>query len=218
MRVTKILRLIFFIVIISGPLAAKTEFKSNKAITNIKADYLKFNSKKKKTLFYGNVVLTQPAITLKADSIISYENNKIVEAYGKVYYNNSKDSVEATGKEAEYWQDTQYIVLKGDAYIKIIKDTLTIKADRIDFYTKKSIAKFYDNVRINKKELSATCGYAVYSDTGKKFVLYDSPVVIRNADRFASDTIVVYINSKEVEMLGNVHGKLYQTKPKPGVK
>lgn len=200
----KIYIILMLILMPIGLLAVDTSY------TNIEADYLKYNYKKGFTLFYGNVRLTQPYVELRADTIVEYEKDKRVEAFGKIYYNNIKDSIVATGSKAIYLEDTQYLELTGNPVIKSLKDTFSICADTVIVLGNARRAFFYNNVKIRKEEIAGSCNYAEYIDTGRVFTMTDSAVVTKGEDVFRSDTIVLYIDSKEVEMLGHVKGRIYR--------
>lgn len=205
-----LLFLLIFFTVQNAYSAGVSGLKAGTGVTNIKSDYMKYNFKKKRTIFLGNVRLTRKNLIITADTVI--ETDKKITAFGRIHYLNTRDNIKAQARQAVYRSDTQDLVLTGQPQIESKKDTFTISADTIVILVKARNAFFYKNVKIKKGGLTGRGGYARYDDKSRAFNLYDSPVVTKGKDVFISDTISVDLHTNEVEMLGNVRGKIYRVK------
>ncbi len=92
-----------------------------------------------KTEYFGDVVLTQGSMLLKADTVVIFSADRVVTkmiAYGKPAHfqqqsDPDKTPVMAYGNRIEYKLDTETIVLHNDA--SIIQNGTTVSGKRIDY-------------------------------------------------------------------------------------
>jgi len=113
------------------------------------------------------------------------------------------DTMEGFDKE-------KYVVFKGSVIAK--QEDLFIFADRMEAYMSEDsngITKAYakDNVKILKKDRTATCNEALFDNTKGEIVLKGNVIVFSGQDKLAGDVVTYYLHEDRVVVQGEQEKK-----------
>ena len=145
--INKLLTALIIILLVSLPFATQAlEEDVNKPI-EVEADSVEIDEGSGKSIYKGNVILTQGSIRLAADRITVIQNkNKSdqIEAVGRPAVltqksEEGKKAIKGHSQRMEYSVDSDILYLIGDA--TLIQDKDTFKSDRIAYDRKKSLIK-----------------------------------------------------------------------------
>ncbi len=158
----------------------------------INSDKIQVNTTDSFKYVIGNPAIIKQGTTLfKADSIYISDKleAKFIEAFGKVYINES-DSVITTARYLKYYTDKKLALLKNDVYIKSSGGTFTSNEVEYDLNTKKATYNNYAKIVSKRSVLTSKAG-EYYSNT--KDALFTNDVVL-NGPEYDVKTDTLYYN------------------------
>jgi lipopolysaccharide export system protein LptA len=126
----------------------------------------------------GHVVLKQENTLFKADSVYYSEKGRYLEAFGRVYINES-DSVITTARYLKYYIDTRIAELKNDVFIKTKTGNFSGSAVMYDMSSKMASYNTASRIAARKSVLTSRAGQ--YYTTTKDAIFTDK-VVLKDPD------------------------------------
>jgi lipopolysaccharide export system protein LptA len=164
------------------------------------------------TIAVGNPLVIKQGTTLfKADSIYISNKvaNKYMEAFGKVYINES-DSVITTASYLKYFSDKRFAILQKNVNIKSAGGTFSSEAVEYDLNTK--MATYKNGAKIISKKSVLTSKTGQYYSNSKD-ALFTGKVVLKgsNYDVY-SDTLYYNTNTEVANFV--TYTKVYNIKKK----
>jgi lipopolysaccharide export system protein LptA len=146
--------------------------------------------------------------TLIADTIIYDRKNKYVKALGSVVIIDTVNKTIILGNVAEmFGREGRSYITRSPLVISIVdKDSMMIWADTILTIQKrvkqpKDILKAYRNVKIYKTDMQVICDSLVYLKSDSLMTLYHKPVLWSDMNQVTGDTIVFYLNNRQLDSM-----------------
>ncbi len=157
--------------------------------TVLEAEDVKFNDQTGAGLAKGNAVYRDTAsdLVLRAQELIISESSNVKAVGGAERRPYIEQQLEA---------DTMYMA--ADTMYRstvIVKDTLGVKTDSFAVFSGKG------RVKILEKSFTAICDSIAFSDQDSIFRLYDQPMVWADSTQFSGDSILMYLQNKEIHKI-----------------
>ncbi len=128
------IRLLIIFMLLFLTVYAEENNTNKKEPTVITADKLEYSNKEKIAVYTGNVEVKKGNITINADNVKIYLNDKgdvsKIFAVGNVFFR--QENKWGKSKEAEYYKDKNLIILRKDAEVHQDKDV--VEGDEIYYY------------------------------------------------------------------------------------
>jgi len=169
--------------------------------------------KNESTQLKGNAVVTVGTLRITGDLIeLTGKDYRYVTAKGNVHGSDSEKGYSFSAAQLSYDRDTEVASFQGDASLSDTKNKVEASAGMISYNQKTEIAFLQVNVKLKRKEIDCTSGFALYRRTVSMLDLSGSPLVIRSGDEFRADRISVNLETEYITLDGTVSGKLKDVK------
>jgi len=169
--------------------------------------------KNESTQLKGNAVVTVGTLRITGDLIeLTGKDYRYVTAKGNVHGSDSEKGYSFSAAQLSYDRDTEVASFQGDASLSDTKNKVEASAGMISYNQKTEIAFLQVNVKLKRKEIDCTSGFALYRRTVSMLDLSGSPLVIRSGDEFRADRISVNLETEYITLDGTVSGKLKDSK------
>jgi len=147
----------------------------------LKADYVFYDGIKHVETAKGNAELLMGNKKLRTPYLTYNQKDKVVSVYNTVIIEDFIEGITLKGKHGKYYGEKKYSRLWGG--VDVVKtdsasgDTILIKGERAEAWEDKKQVVISDSVTIIRKNLSAVCGSAYYTEEPPSLRLYEKPVV-----------------------------------------
>jgi len=196
------------LVYLTIPKTAETE-----GITNVTStEGNKLNAKKgsfydtenKLFRFYDGDVETETSVVY-GETLFYDELNRYYEARENVSIYNKEREIEIFGQEGNYWEETQFSKVYGNALVRkyFEQDTLFMIADTLisqdsELPEERFLLAFPD-MRMIKSELAGRSDSMVYRYADSTIYLFNDPVMWNNKSQITADSIHILIANQTIE-------------------
>jgi len=158
---------------------------------NLEAQKLLLEQKGSFARAYGDVLLRENYTLLKADSM--YITEGMIKAYGKVFYQSMKDSMEVYSGFLMSTSDST--VIENNPLIKLFrKDTLIVKAGK--FHIENSGIRGYDSVNITGGQMKADANSLFFNENSNSGLLIDNCNIEWENGDGKSDTVRFFLTEE----------------------
>jgi lipopolysaccharide export system protein LptA len=141
----------------------------------------------------GDVVIRQGTTLFKADSVVQNERQRYIEAFGRIYINES-DSVITTARYLKYYLDTRQAILKQDVRIKTANGNFNAPSVEYDLANK--VAVYKEGAQIYSKKSTLTSRTGQYY-TNTKDALFTGNVILKGPEyNTYTDTLYYNVNTE----------------------
>ncbi len=203
----------FALLAASGPV-----FAADKKIT-FSAERMSGTSSKKngKTTLEGKATVTVGTLTISGDRIeLSGKDFRYISASGAVSGNDSEKGYSFSADILTYDRDVEVASFRGNAKLVDAKNEVESSAAIITYNQKTEVAFLQVDVKLKRKTIDCSSGFALYRRSLSTLELTGSPSVIRDGDEFSADRISVDLETERITLDGAVAGKLKDTSKSPG--
>ena len=167
------------------------------------------SKKNGKTTLEGKASVTVGTLTISGDRIeLSGKDFRYIAASGSVSGNDSDKGYSFTADQLTYDRDVEVASFRGNAVLSDTKNEVESFAAIITYNQKTEVAFFQINVKLKRRAIDCSSGFALYRRSLSTLELTGAPSVIRDGDEFSADRISVDLNTERITLDGAVTGKL----------
>jgi lipopolysaccharide export system protein LptA len=169
--------------------------------------------KNESTSLRGNAVVTVGTLQISGDLIeLTGKDYRYVTATGNVQGVDSEKGYSFSADTLVYDRDSEVAAFQGNAKLLDTKHDVDASAGLINYNQKTEIAYLQIGVRLKRKEIDCTAGFALYRRSISMLDLTGSPLVVRSGDEFRADRISVNLETEYIILDGTVSGTLKDAK------
>lgn len=174
----------------------KMDLKSQRAIWYKKSGLV---------ILMGEVNITDVEYDLRADKVTYYQNSKRAVAERKVKLIDKVQNVILTGEEAEYKKLEEFLTFRQSPTLILDshkKDSaLSVAAQIMEYSRQTQIGTAIGQVQINRGDLKATCGRAVFFRLENKIILSEEPQVIQKESQISGREMTLFLKDNKLEQI-----------------
>jgi lipopolysaccharide export system protein LptA len=165
-----------------------------------------------KTTLEGKASVTVGSLTITGDRIeLSGKDFRYITASGSVSGNDTEKGYSFTAELLTYDRDVEVASFRGNAVLSDTKNEVESSAAIITYNQKTEVAFFQINVKLKRRTIDCSSGFALYRRSLSTLELTGAPSVTRDGDEFSADRISVDLNTERITLDGAVTGKLKDT-------
>tara|TARA_B100001142_G_C14326039_1_gene652309 strand:- start:839 stop:2326 length:1488 start_codon:yes stop_codon:yes gene_type:complete len=164
-----------------------------------------YDSKNNTSQFQKNGSINNKNFSLSGDSLFYDRNIGYGRAISNVFLIDTTNNLFITGKIAEYFEDSEKVVVTNSPLLNIITydDTLFIYADTMmstKVESKREIVA-YNNVKCFKNNLQAISDSLSYNTKDSTIELFYQPIIWSNKYQITSDSIKIQLNNGQISKM-----------------
>lgn len=156
-------------------------------------------------IFMGEVNITDVEYDLKADKITYYQNSKRAVAEGKVKLIDKVQDIILTGDEAEYRKQEEFLTFRNSPVLILdshkMDSSLNVTAQIMEYSRQTQIGTAIGQVQIDRGDLKATCGRAVFFRQDDKIILSENPRVIQKESQISGSQMTLFLKDNQLEQI-----------------
>lgn len=196
-----ILVILVILIILSPPLFANDlEFSAGK-VTSI------FAEGNNQTVLQGNAVVENEDIRVTANTIrLSGDDNRYISGEGAISLYDKESDVELGAEVFTYDSEEDILLLEGNSRFRSEEENILIYSSSIE--RQPNIVVFQLNVQIIRKDMLANAEHVRYFEDEKRLELSGFPLVHYKDDEYAASVIIVYTETDEIILEGEVRGQI----------
>jgi lipopolysaccharide export system protein LptA len=167
-----------------------------------------YQTERQNGLLRGSVKIRSKESTMYADSVLYDRRMKYSKALGNIKIIDTINNLIVTGGVGEtFGLSKKSYVTRGAVVFNVFdKDTMSIKADSIwvlqrNQSQRSDMIRAYFNVRIYKSDIQAICDSLVFIKSDSMMTLYRKPILWSDENQISGDTIVFYINNRQLDSM-----------------
>lgn len=162
-----------------------------------------------KTTLEGKASVTVGTLTISGDSIeLSGKDFRFIAASGNVSGNDSEKGYSFTADLLSYDREVEVASFRGNAKLIDTKNEVESSAAIITYNQKTEVAFLQIDVKLKRKTIDCSSGFALYRRSLSTLELTGAPSVLRDGDEFSADRISVDLETERITLDGAVTGKL----------
>jgi len=167
------------------------------------------------TTLEGNASVTVGSLTIEGDRIVlSGKDFRFVKAEGNVKGKDDEKEFSFTADQLSYDRESEIAAFQGNAVLLDSKNEVESSAGLISYNQQTEVAFFQVDVKLKRRNIECSSGFALYRRELSTLDLTGSPTVIRSGDEFSADRISVNLDTEYISLDGSVSGKLKDTQEK----
>ena len=178
---------------------------------SIVGEHIKYNAKTESFNSVGRSTIVDSSSVLTANSVEFLEESDLGVAYGDVILLDTASRTTIESEAMFYKKDSNYSkaynpdgtrpllysIMEGDSFF-LRSDTLLSSEITDTIGTKKTFLNAFNNVKIFKSNLQASCDSLSYNTTDSIISMFDSPVIWSDSSQFSADTIDIVLRNDEI--------------------
>lgn len=207
-----------FILLSTYPAAGENPLTITGDKVRTRLDTLKDGIKIYITELTGHPKILYKDNTLRSEKIIiSGREGEIIEAVDNVELSDTAGKSKIKSDKAVFYKLENRAEFTGNPSIRSRKDDdnslITLKAEKIEYYTEKNTASAFDDVVLVNKDMTIKSGKADYTRTSGEAVFSENPVIYKGEDIYKADEII-YSSANKCIVLNRNARALTQTEDK----
>jgi lipopolysaccharide export system protein LptA len=166
-----------------------------------------YESGNEKTTLEGKAKVRTSDLDISANRIeIIGSKQEILYARGQVSVIDRKRNMVIQGNIFNFDRKLELLLVQGSAMLEDFDNKVVIRSELFEYRMKTDLALINTGVRLYKDDIRAQAESASYDRKKSVLVLKGMPVVNKGADRYQADTIRIFTETDEIELLGAVEG------------
>lgn len=197
----RLLICLIILTILATPLFANDlEFSAGK-VTSI------FAEGNNQTVLQGNAVVENEDIRVTANTIrLSGDDNRYISGEGSISLYDKESDVELGAEVFTYDSEEDILLLEGNSRFRNEEENILIYSSSIE--RQPNIVVFQLNVQIIREDMLANAEHVRYFEDEKRLELSGFPLVHYKDDEYAASVIIVYTETDEIILEGEVRGQI----------
>ncbi len=164
------------------------------------------------TVLEGNARVRVGSLSISGDRIeLSGKDFRYVKASGGVKGEDTDKGFSFSSDAVDYDRDSEVAVLRGNADLEDSKNDVSAKAALISYNRKTEVALLQVGVRLIRKNIDCSSGFALYRRAVSLLELSGNPLVKRGSDEFKANRISVDLDTERISLDGSVSGSLKES-------
>lgn len=159
------------------------------------------------TVLQDNAVVENENIRVSAQTIrLSGDDNRYISGDGSISLFDKESSTELKAEVFSYDSEEDILILEGNSQFEDEKEDILIYSTFLE--RQPDLVVFQLNVQIIREDMLATAEYVRYFEDTKRLELSGFPVVHYQNDEYSASVIVVYTETNEIILEGEVKGQI----------
>ena len=165
-----------------------------------------------KTTLEGHATVVVGTLSITGDRIeLSGKDFRFISASGNVSGKDSEKGYSFSADILTYDRDIEVASFRGNAKLMDTKNEVESSATIITYNQKTEVAFFQVDVKLKRRDIDCSAGFALYRRSLSLLDLTGNPVVVRDGDEFSADRIAVDLETERITLEGSVTGTLKDT-------